>query len=68
MLGTKEFKDSCEKIEKKKEFSEELEVDEPIIPQSPHVTLWGLCTLLYVLCDLICILRRSTYIKFNYVE
>jgi hypothetical protein len=62
-VRNKKSKDSCEKI-KKKEFYEELEVDEPI-PQGPHVTLWGLRTSLYVLRNLICVLQESTYIEFG---
>ncbi len=37
------------------------------IARSPHVTLWGLCTLIYVLQNLLCVLVTSTYIEFEYV-
>jgi hypothetical protein len=50
-----------------KKNSEELEVDEPIL-QSPHVTLSGLSTSLYVLHNSICVRRKNTYIKFEYVN
>jgi hypothetical protein len=42
-------------IPKELEVMDNFNPDEPI-PRSPHVTLWGLRTLIYVLWYLICVL------------